>query len=368
MARRGNPFTPTFGQVPLALAGRKDLIADVVEGFNNAPGDPNRATIFVGPRGTGKTVLLTTLSEAAESLGWVSANVSARPGMLDECIEQLQTKGAHVLAPQKKSHITSVQAAGFGISREMDEEGPRSWRTRATKAVDTLNSRGVGVLFTIDEVSATENELKQFVDTYQHFVRERRNVAVLLAGLPSRVSSLLLDDSVTFLRRAFQHYLEPIEISDVALAMLQTIEEGGRAIKPDALMTAAESTGGYAYLIQLVGYYLWRQHPDEPLITKDDADMALAQARNQMDRSVFQATLLELSGREREYLQTMAMLGDPCSTASIASAMGISPSNASNIRRRLVERGVIGEYGLGYVTFAMPMLGEYLLRTGMAAG
>ena len=363
MASRKNPFTPTFGQVPLALAGRRDLIADVVEGLENAPGDPNRATIFVGARGTGKTVLLTTLAEAAEDRGWISANVSAREGMLEECLEQVNMKRAELLPKERDSHITSIQAAGFGLSRELDERKPTTWRHRVSQTVASLNERGIGVLFTIDEVSASEAELKRFVDTYQHFIREHRNVALLLAGLPSRISSLLLDEDVTFLRRAFRHELGAIAINEVAQAMLETVEGGNRTIDQSALMTAAEGTAGYAYLIQLVGYYMWRAHPESQQISLADVDMALAQAQRQMDHSIFETTLLELSGREREYLRSMAMLGSPCSTASVAKAMGISANNASNVRRRLIERGIIGRYGTGYVTFAMPMLADYLMRT-----
>jgi hypothetical protein len=51
---------------------------------------------------------------------------------------------------------------------------------------------------------------------FQHFVWERREVALLLAGLPQQVSALLRDKQVSFLRRAFQHRLE---ISAVAARM-----------------------------------------------------------------------------------------------------------------------------------------------------
>ncbi len=56
-----NPFTPTFGHVPFALAGRTSYIDDVIDGLANYPDDPNRSTIFIGSRGSGKTVLLTAL-------------------------------------------------------------------------------------------------------------------------------------------------------------------------------------------------------------------------------------------------------------------------------------------------------------------
>ena len=68
--RSSNPFTPTFGSMPYALAGRVELIDDVIGGLANRPGDPNRSTIFIGPRGSGKTVLLRTIAEEASAQGW----------------------------------------------------------------------------------------------------------------------------------------------------------------------------------------------------------------------------------------------------------------------------------------------------------
>jgi DNA replication protein DnaC len=60
-----NPFTPTFGSIPPLFAGRERMIEDVVTGLDNAPGDPNRSTIFIGARGTGKTALLAKIAEEA---------------------------------------------------------------------------------------------------------------------------------------------------------------------------------------------------------------------------------------------------------------------------------------------------------------
>ena len=46
--------------------------------------------------------------------------------------------------------------------------------------------------------------------------------------------------------------------------------------------------------------------------------------------------------------------------SDIASRMGIDNNNASQLRRRLVERGVIGSRGRGKVGIDMPMLREFL--------
>lgn len=110
-----NPFTPTFGCVPPELAGRDTLITDILEGLDNAPGDPNRATIFVGARGTGKTVLLTAVAERAEMRGWVSVNVTDRYGMLSEIIVQLRQKASHLLTPETYSWLSGNTCPWRGV-------------------------------------------------------------------------------------------------------------------------------------------------------------------------------------------------------------------------------------------------------------
>ena len=48
--------------------------------------------------------------------------------------------------------------------------------------------------------------------------------------------------------------------------------------------------------------------------------------------------------------------------SDVARRMGISMTNASNLRRRLIEFRIISEVRMGLVEFEMPMLRECLLR------
>lgn len=354
-----NPFTPTFGHVPFALAGRSGYIDDVVGGLANYPGDPNRSTIFVGSRGSGKTVLLTALSRIASEQGWVSANVSARDGMLDEVVWQLRSNAGHLLSPESKSDITSVKVGLMAAAREMKRD-ESTWRYRLGAIVDDLNSQGVGVLFTVDEVNPACEDFATFVDVYQHFVREEKDVALLLAGLPSRVSSLLLDDNISFIRRAFQRSMDAIPQMEVENALLETIQGNGRYIEPEALAKAAAATKGFAFAIQLVGYYLWRVSSPEGVMGLEDAERAIDLARGEMERSVFAPTLQELRPREVEYLKAMAKDDGPSATSDIARRMGIGMTNASNLRKRLIEHGVISDLRMGVVDIEIPMLREWL--------
>ena len=109
-----NPFTPTFGSVPPFLAGREHILRDINRGFINGPGDPNLSTIFTGARGTGKTALLSLLSETALEHGWIAANVSAMPGMLEDIIERTKEAADSYLS-QPHARINGVQIGPVGI-------------------------------------------------------------------------------------------------------------------------------------------------------------------------------------------------------------------------------------------------------------
>ena len=277
MIRRStNPFTPTFGSMPYALAGRTELIDDVIGGLANRPGDPNRSTIFIGPRGSGKTVLLRTIAEEASAQGWVCVSVSARKGLHRELFDGIAQVAHHLLVSKPSTTITGVQVGPLGLQRELLLDEQQSDRFRLQAIVEDLNAQDIGLLVTIDELDPTCEELIDFIDTYQHLVTEGRDVALLMAGLPSKVSTLLLDESVSFIRRAFQRRLDPINRYEVEEALFATITGNDKQIDQEALSFAAEATQGFAFAIQLVGYYLWRFGYGHDVITVDDAHAMIA--------------------------------------------------------------------------------------------
>ena len=65
-----NPFTPGFGQVPAYLAGREYLLNEIKTALASPSFSPDLTTLFIGARGTGKTALLSYLSEYASGVGW----------------------------------------------------------------------------------------------------------------------------------------------------------------------------------------------------------------------------------------------------------------------------------------------------------
>lgn len=358
--RSANPFTPTFGRVPYALAGRAEFIDDIMEGLANQPGDPNRSTIFVGPRGSGKTVLLHTIAKEASQQGWVCVNVSARKDMLAQLYDGVRMAGGHFLSSDTISVLTAITIGPVGVQREVREVDLTSSRFRLQTILEELNEQGIGLLVTVDEIDPNCEELIDFIDTYQHFVAEGRDVALLMAGLPSKVSQLLLDKSVSFIRRAFRHTLGAIDYYEVEEALFETITEAGKSIEQNTLAFATKATKGFPFAIQLVGYYMWRLSHGRDVITLEDAQEAVRQADEGIISSIIVPTVQELTQREQEYLMAMAQDDGPSSTSEIAHRMGISMTNASNLRRRLREHGVIKDVRMGVVDFEMPSMRQYL--------
>lgn len=356
-----NPFTPVFGRIPPFMAGRELLIADLDKAFDSAGADPNLSSIFVGARGTGKTALLTYLSKDAEASGWVVANVSAKPGMLEEIYEQSQLKGAHLLESKPKRKLKSLsigQFVGAEWENESNEQG--SWRMRMSRLINELNDFGSGLLITVDEVDPSIEEMVELASVYQHFVREEMKVGLLLAGLPSKVSSLVSSDTVSFLRRARTHRLKRISDEEAKIALTTTLAQGQRSLEGDALTNAVKAIDGFPYLLQLMGFYLWEESapgmPLDELASSNAANRAMAD----FTHGVLDSTYRELSRGDLEFLAAMLDDDGPSLLKDITERTGKTASSTRVYKRRLLEAGVIEEERRGEVRFELPMFKEYL--------
>lgn len=356
-----NPFTPMFGVVPPYMAGRKRLTSELLSAFSNGYGDPNLSSIIVGARGTGKTALLSYVSDHAMQCGWVVASSTASEGMLDDLIDQTLISAKKFIAPDDKHKLKSI-SLGQLVGIEWDNQPMRkgTWRTQMITLLNQLAEHDVGLLITVDEVKADLDEMRQLVIAYQHFIREKRQVALLMAGLPHNVSGLLADKDISFVRRARQHRLGRISDNEVREAFYSTVEQGGRFIASRALDEAVAAIDGFPYMLQLVGYHVWSESPSSSEISIDDTCRGIDRARAEMESSILQSTYRELSNGDLRFLRAMLDDDGDSSLADIAKRMGVKSNYASQYKRRLLEQGVIGERERGYVGFDMPMLHEYL--------
>jgi hypothetical protein len=280
--------------------------------------------------------------------------------MLEALLEETRRAGREFLNAKAKSRLTELKFSGMGVAREFKKEAKPSWRSQMTDILEELNAQEIGLLLTVDEVDSGLSEMVTLVSDYQMFIREKREVALLMAGLPSEVSLLLQVKSISFLRRAFQKRVESISLPDAKRALRMTIEASGRRIGSTGLLTAARASGGFPFLIQLIGYHIWQQSPEKEEVSDLDVDEGINDAFFDMERMIFETTVKELSNRDMEFLEAMLQDREKSEMAHIAARMGVSDSYASQYRLRLIEQGVIEPVNRGKVAFALPMLREYL--------
>lgn len=356
-----NPFTPTFGIVPPFMAGREELVESLSCAFANGLGDPNLCTIVSGARGTGKTALLSFVSQEAASQGWVVARTTAAEGMLDDILQQTVHNASDFLQKAGGRKLKGVTIGQFvGIEWDNDTPVVGNWRTQMNAVLEQLSEQDIGLLITVDEVKANIDDMKQLARVYQHFVTEGRRVGLLMAGLPHNVSRLLRDDDVSFLRRSRKHSLGRISDSEIRTAFALTVEEGGKSIDSDALGEAVHAIDGFPYMMQLVGYYSWSEARKCETLSRCDVLSGIQLARREMVQGVLEYTYMDLSKGDKKFLAAMIDGGQDVSLATIAERMNVKSNYASQYKRRLLEQGVIGEHHKGYVRFELPAFREYL--------
>jgi hypothetical protein len=260
---------------------------------------------------------------------------------------------------KNKSHITGVQVSGIGITRALDPAQEVTWRTAMDGSLDILAEKNIGLLFTIDEVRLDIPELISFISTFQVFIMQKRNVALLLAGLPGNVIQLISDENISFLRRAFRRTLEPISAPEVRAVLRKTIALTHRKIDDDALEYAAQKTSGLPFMIQLVGYHTFNQSESKTIILAD-AKQGFADARSDLQSMVLETTIADLTATELRFLEAMLPDDGSSSVSTIAQRMQTSDSQASHYRRRLLDQDILVQSGRGKIEFAMPLLKELL--------
>lgn len=357
-----NPFTPRFGSVPPHLAGRDHLLSSYSVAFVGGGNDPLLSAVFSGARGSGKTALLVSLCELAEERGWVAAKVAAIPGLLEDVLQQAISRGAHLLSSEGP-HLTGMTVGPVGASWEQGSSMAPNWRTRMSRVLDELATHDAGLVIAVDEVKATD-EMVQLASIVQHFVGEGRKVALLMAGLPHDVSALLSHEDVSFLRRASSFRLGNVTPAEARVALRRTIEDYDRTIGPEALELAAEASGGYPYLLQLIGFRAWALDASVEEITLADVRDAIELAYDEYERGVLFSTYRDLSAGDIRFLEAMLEDEGPSATTDIAARMGVRSNYASKYKQRLLEQGVIEECGRGAVQVALPRLKDYV--RGMA--
>lgn len=362
--RKMNPFKPTAGGEPPLLIGRERVVRDFDKGLDNGVGAPGRIMLITGARGTGKTVMLTVLGDKARAHKWDVIEETASDGLCERLVSELCSKDSLI---DKLTFAPSITIAGASVSLGEAELSPKRMPETLRKAMsarlDALEKRDAGLMISIDETQAASRaDLIAIATAIQHQIREKRNVSIVFAGLPQMISDLFDDEVIAFLRRARTNVLANVPIDEVKESFAQTFEDSGMSLDTSLVEKAAVATAGYPYMIQLVGYYIWdaADARESTVISKEDVDEGIREARVDLDNAVCVPELHGLSKNDRAYLEAMAVSDGPSGTSEVAKRMGRSAKYAATYRKRLLDAYVIRQTDRGEVDFAVPFLREYL--------
>lgn len=361
-----NPFRPSFGTTPPLLVGRDQAIVAWADALDGGAGAPGRATLYTGARGVGKTVMLNEAEAQAKERGWVVVSETASSGLVERLTgEGLPEAARRLQLPSVERRVSGVtlpmSMGGVDFAVESQQPNVQGLRTQLNDLTDHLAEHGTGLLITVDELHAgARTEIQALGAVIQHCFREERPIAFAGAGLPAAVSDMLTADVLTFLRRADRQHLGTVGAVEVEDALRRPIVATGRSIDDDGLDAAVGGTGGYPFLIQLVGYWIWRTDQSAARIDRTQARAGLHAARRRMSTLVHEPALYDLSPVDRAFLAAMAADDGPAKMADIAARLGKDANYASQYRLRLIAAEVIRSAGNGHVDFAVPYLREYL--------
>jgi len=357
-----NPFNPSFGVRPEQFLGRDDIIDSFTDAITNK-NSPWRSTLLIGVRGSGKTAILSQIHSKVMDKDTYIVSVSPESGFLDNVLGQLHkqiSKSKQKSLPRLKSISFSY---GVSLSLEKSNDAPgftKTFRYQLTEMLDIVKKSGKDVVFLVDECQKHNADLRTFIGTYQHLIREEYPVCLVVAGLPEVVSDILNDDVLTFFRRANQVSLRNVGISLVSQEYKNVFLNVYKEISESLLEKAAGSTFGYPYLIQLVGYYLWENIGND--YCGDLLAQVLVEAKDRLFQNVHQLVYDKLSPKDKEFLFAMTEDDGHSSNKDILIRLAKDKSYVSMYRARLMARGIIVSKGYGTLGYAYPYMRDFLIE------
>ncbi|UVI36726.1 ATP-binding protein [Brevibacterium spongiae] len=361
-----SPFTPGYSKPPLVFGGHQSELNEITEVFRTLDFGENDSLLVSGLRGSGKTSMLSRLQDAAREAGWIVLADDASSGLMERITESSIPREINRLTETTRARLSSIGIWKFSVGLEYVD------RSRTVKpllrddliALSTALNGEAGVLITIDEVSSGKvrlRELSRFALEVAHAKTEGANIMIAFAGIKVDLDELAKNDHTTFIRRSRDLDFRRLNPKETRHVLEETIRIAGRSIAPEALELLVRVTQGYPYLIQLAGDYAWRNTPTEDTISVTDAQIAHDKAIKSVQRRVISRVYEDLSDRDRDFVNAMAVDESGRSKISdIADRMGTYGQYAQIYKTRLINSGYVQSDGWGYVAFSLPYLGDYI--------
>jgi hypothetical protein len=348
-------------------------------------------TILRGPRGVGKTVLLSRFQQLAEEQGYDTITLQAAAGV-GGVVEGIVARAQNRLRQQRPAwqrakdtlqrlHGINVTAAGFGVGVTVNQADASQNTVQPETLADTLatlaneirsDAPGGGLLITLDElqVSRATDLTLTAAALHRLNVEHPDSPVVFAASALPNIEEVLRDAGVTHPDRLFLVQPLPVELGRSAahLAIVEPARRQGVTWSELGVGKLLDATHRYPAHLQLFADQTWKAAEGPREITVEDVERGLHLSEAMVETRTLDPRWMRATDRHAQLLGALAVAtaaspgSDYVTTAQVSQALDRGPAEWSLARSELINEGDIYAPGRGKLAFTVPSYAPYILR------
>lgn len=389
-----NPFRPGAGHMPPYLAGRnketkefhKLLQQDVI--LENL--------VLTGLRGVGKTVLLETFKPLAlkEEWMWAGTDLSESVSISEETTALRLITDLSVVTSNIVFETEKVYRIGFK-PKETTIDKTLNYNTLITvfngipglladklKGVlefiwSCIRSKDIrGIIFAYDEAQTMSDHaqkeqypLSLILDVFQSLQRKSIPFMLVMSGLPTLFPKLV--EARTFSERMFRVvFLDRLNEKDSSDAITIPFGETSTLLSGTVVKGIIEISGGYPYFIQFICKELYDIVQQRKRNDRGELIVPEEEIIRKLDNDFFAGRWAKATDRQRQLMCVIANLPNSDMEFTVQEIVEeskklkkpFSPSHVNQMLSTLTNMGLVYKNRHGKYSFAVPLLGKYILR------
>ena len=391
-----NPFRPGAGHKPPYLAGRRYEQSEFEKLLQQTVIMDN--LVLTGLRGVGKTVLADELKPIAlrEKWLWAGTDLSESASITEENLARriitdlsVVTSGIIISEIDNSVGFTGNDKAfvtlGYNFLCNIYDQTPGLTEDKL-KAVFQYVAPYVkkigakGIIFSYDEAQnlTDHSDKDQFplsilLDVFQSIQKQGIPFMLVLVGLPTLFPKLV--ESRTYTERMFRVLvLDKLSKEDSIEAIEKPVTDSRCPLKftPASVERIYEQSSGYPYFIQFICREVYDSLLQRIGDNKDNLSIPIEEITRKLDTDFFAGRWARVTDRQQDLLHVIASLDHPDQEFTIQeivlkskeiSNRPFSNSHVNQMLNSLISAGLIYRDRHGKYLFAVPMMGQFILRT-----